>query len=753
MKLVWKLLTTLLLFVAVSYCQNVNTETLRKSLEHATELKNLSGTELSAMMNFALKSFYNNLLDGDGDCASQFADLKNYEYETKLPGGLSASYKSLYVAIDAFGKPSPGILRGAVDFKGAFDECLSIKANFTMQYCLSHLIFDAAKINFYLTFYEALCIPASCNETDVGRALNKTTALLYERFQALIVLDDYEANVLTCMNQENKKLPFSPGAKAMIALSCLLVVLVIIGTFVDWLIQVYKTLKYEHHYGNSINSDHQYNRFQGNEIDEKATLLAVNSGQPKQPEVSRFLYDLIVSFSLYKTVPAIMSTHQPPSAISCINGLRVISMFWVIMGHVYVFCIEFQVLDNTLDLIYFVKRFTAQPILNGFFSVDTFFFLSGLLVSYLTLREMKRKKGRFPFLPYYLHRYLRLTPTYMFVMFFIWALSIYMGNGPTFQSSMRAVSRYCKSYWWTNILYINNLHPSDSSKECMGWAWYLADDMQFFAISPLLLIPLYYWLPAGLIAVAVLLAASIGVTGFIAGYYGFPANEFAPLLFGTDIRPTDFPDQFSEIYVKPYCRISPYLVGIVLGYVFFKNYRFKFRRVVNLLLYLLLWAIAIVFGMSAVYGLYSSFNGHHLTVTENVMYFMFSRLTWGLALAQLAFCCHYGYGGVINCFLSLPFWIPLSRLTFTAYLVHPVVIFVLYSSLRHTLHFDTNTMVVYTIACCVLSYGVAGVVSVLVEFPLSNVEMSFFKLLGVKRGESSQMKGSNGSQNYDKITA
>ena len=736
-----KLVLVLLLFVAVSYCQNIDTETLRKSLEHATELKNLSGTELSAMMSFALKSFYNNLLDGDGDCASQFADLQNYEYETKLPGGLSISYKSLYVAIDAFGKPSSGILRGAVDFRGAFDECLSIKVNFTMQYCLSHLIFGAQEINFQLPFFEALCIPASCNETDVGRALNITTELLYERFKAYLLLDNSETIGFRCTSQE--KLPFSPGAKAMIALSCLLVVLVIIGTLVDLVIQV---LKYEQHRSNSIN-----NRLEGNEIDEKASLLPVNSGQPKQPastKLSQFLYDLIVSFSLYKTVPAIMSTHQPPSAISCINGLRVISMFWVILGHIYAFSLSIASLDNTLDLFDFVKRFTAQPILNGYFSVDTFFFLSGLLVSYLTLREMNRKNG-FPFLSYYLHRFLRLTPTYMFVLFFLWALSMHVGNGPTYQYNMQFASTFqnCKSYWWTNLLYINNLHPSDSNKECMGWAWYLADDMQFFVISPLLLIPLYYWLPAGLIAVAVLLAASIGVTGFIAGYYGFPANQLAPIVYRSYIRSPDFPDQFSEIYVKPYCRISPYLVGIVLGYVFFKNYRFKFHRIVNLLLCLLLWAMAIVFGMSTVYGLYSSFQGHQFTVTENVMYFMFSRLTWGLALAQLAFCCHYGYGGVVNRFLSLPFWVPLSRLTFNAYLVHPAVIFVLYSSLRHDLHFDTNTMVVYTIASCVLSYGLAGVVSAFVEFPLSNVEMTLFKLFGIKRGESKQLKGDSDNAN------
>ena len=41
----------------------------------------------------------------------------------------------------------------------------------------------------------------------------------------------------------------------------------------------------------------------------------------------------MLSFSLYKTIPTIMSTHQPVTAITSINGIRVISMFWVILGH------------------------------------------------------------------------------------------------------------------------------------------------------------------------------------------------------------------------------------------------------------------------------------------------------------------------------------------------------------------------------------------------------------------------------------
>lgn len=46
-------------------------------------------------------------------------------------------------------------------------------------------------------------------------------------------------------------------------------------------------------------------------------------------------------------------------------------------------------------------------LLNGYLSVDSFFFLSGLLVAYLTFKEIDRVKGRFNVIMFYLHRYIR----------------------------------------------------------------------------------------------------------------------------------------------------------------------------------------------------------------------------------------------------------------------------------------------------------------------------------------------------------
>ncbi len=81
------------------------------------------------------------------------------------------------------------------------------------------------------------------------------------------------------------------------------------------------------------------------------------------------------------------------------------------------------------------------------FSVDSFFWLSGFLVTYLTVNELKTKK-RVNWVLYYFHRvsYLlnkqryviyswleevwRLSPAYYFALFFYRDLSVYMGDGP-----------------------------------------------------------------------------------------------------------------------------------------------------------------------------------------------------------------------------------------------------------------------------------------------------------------------------------
>ena len=64
--------------------------------------------------------------------------------------------------------------------------------------------------------------------------------------------------------------------------------------------------------------------------------------------------------------------------------------------------------DNLLYLAHYVlEHWEFQAIANATFSVDTFFFLSGLLVAYLGMRQLVKRDGNMNVPLMYLFRYIR----------------------------------------------------------------------------------------------------------------------------------------------------------------------------------------------------------------------------------------------------------------------------------------------------------------------------------------------------------
>jgi len=56
------------------------------------------------------------------------------------------------------------------------------------------------------------------------------------------------------------------------------------------------------------------------------------------------------------------------------------------------------------------------------------------------------------------------------------------------------------------------------------------------------------------------------------------------------------------------------------------------------------------------------------------VYITFSRPLWAACWAVITLLCYYDYLPVINGFLAHPSWAPLARLTYGAYLVHPMAV-------------------------------------------------------------------------------
>lgn len=709
---------------------------------HSAELDGDFGeAELGALLkNLWTEYFPRALQDGvtfTPECVN--STLAVYMYKSTPKANFTIPGPHFDTIVDATGKQGPGLLTGNVNLDGAYDECFSINDT---GFCLASKIGLTVKnpLPARLKWTVGFCVPKYCTPQDMSLLVNSTG-----------VLGVYEGDV-ACANTRTPS--YGAGAMVMLCVCAVFVVLVVSGSIVDCAVENAKKFRREDWTGNngeaiplSLNND--------SPATEKSLLLNNNNTPKATTKKSVSPVDIITAFSLFKTVPALLATKQAPGVITSLNGLRVISMFWVILGHTHfwIFTTNSVKIDNFPALVTTAGRFSFQGVTAGFFAVDTFFVLSGVLVAYLTLRQMQRAKGRFPVVSFYVHRFLRITPTYAFVLFFAWFLTVHFSYGPNLTLDPPFAAA-CRKYWWTNLLYINNLYPWGLNEGCVGWTWYLANDMQFYIISPLIIIPTYYLLPvkrnrmfwaAGLVAaVSALVISGIIVTGTLTSIYDFQANTFSLLAYNSTGDSTGTMTYANAIYIKPWDRISTYVVGLVLGYVLFKGFKFGgLNRLTRLLVYMGVWCVTAVAMFWLSYGLYFTWHGHIPGRFENFVYITLSRPIWGLAVAAVVFACHNGYGWVVDSFLSMKVWIPLSRLTFNAYLVHPIVLTVIYGQLQTVVHYTDVTMAVYLVAFVVFSYATAAVVCVVVEFPLSTIEMMLFKLVGSVRGSGGTPKHVN----------
>ena len=209
--------------------------------------------------------------------------------------------------------------------------------------------------------------------------------------------------------------------------------------------------------------------------------------------------------------------------INCLNGLKAGSLFWVIGGHTALH-VGTEFVDNLSVVVSWQK--SRMFVLITTFCVDSFFTVSGLLTCYLTLKQLHGKKRLMYnvmfWLQFYLHRYLRLVPAMAGMILFMIGVYPYIGQGPVWVPLASAKYEACVKNWWANILFINNIYPTTGTDGCIPWTWYLANDWQFFLVTPIFLILYLINWKAGVSAVSMCIVGSSVLTGWLSKhFYGY----------------------------------------------------------------------------------------------------------------------------------------------------------------------------------------------------------------------------------------
>ncbi|XP_023222900.1 nose resistant to fluoxetine protein 6-like [Centruroides sculpturatus] len=605
--------------------------------------------------------------------------------------------------IDAMGKPTAGLLEGVVASLGSYDECLDIeverprKTPIRGQYCLlemwpplppkptpafirkfvsnikwdllpSDKLFDMAR-NYSFLFHLAkiqygVCVPSTCSYKEVEDI-------------AKAVLQEMKFNGSLHRCEVKRGLKFTSD---QIIIACALVIVflfVTIGSLLDI-------------YACRMKMSHQI-------------CMKINDNNGK-------FVRILLAFSILRNTSKLLKPDATYPELSSLHGFRFLTVTGIMMAATYGYFdpIFYQKIGYLYDT---TRTVTFQIILGGQVAINSLFFLSGILTMYFTIKSLKGER-QLSIRIFLFHRLCRLIPTILLILGLMMMVPL-ISSGPVWQEMVGHYIDVCRTNWWTNILFISNWWPF--SQMCLMSMWFLSSDMQLHLLSLLIIFP-FFKSPK----LALFIGIFLEICRAIAVAIVTLVYKVEPPLMSPD-RDV-WANMIDKIYLKPHSLNGAFSVGLLAGYLIAEHS----SVIIRLKYQVLGWCFTIGCSLAMLCL------PHHLgktpepNVAGTVLYMTFHQTAWALAMAWIAVMCALGYGGPIQKTLSFKLIIPLSRLSFTAFLLHEVVIRTRYSTIRQTLIFSHYNMFYEFCSHFLISFALAYACYVVVEAPFSKVERILF---------------------------
>ncbi|VBB34375.1 unnamed protein product [Acanthocheilonema viteae] len=371
-------------------------------------------------------------------------------------------HKYLPQILDAWGRPSAGIYSsGPFFWLGDYDQCQSISrmitTNQSVQYCRANIRVEANGMKQHQTavFY-GMCLPIRCNERSINNIFPVLFSFLESTFGILIS----NKSTVECFKQKDSFFnELNIQQWISLGIFAFLVLLVLCGTLID-IYRKRRNRKYSVNKESSESCGHMTIRPMTNVSSQISSICTPYV----QDDVHSFIYSDAPSQALtYKSVSAVRRTLKKSSCainsilafsicstyhyltrsrnrhLNSLHGVRVLSAFWVVIGHTHLFSLEY--VGNVRQLWYSLKanEKLSQIIFNSSLSVDSFLLISATVLAYkVHLRLLKQKQRRSKqaalspcgWLIIWSHRFMRLMPAYLITFFIIYFIFQHIGDGP-----------------------------------------------------------------------------------------------------------------------------------------------------------------------------------------------------------------------------------------------------------------------------------------------------------------------------------
>jgi len=184
-------------------------------------------------------------------------------------------------------------------------------------------------------------------------------------------------------------------------------------------------------------------------------------------------------------------------------------------------------------------------------------------------------------------------------------------------------------------------------------------------------------------------------------------------------------DFFEKVYITPWCRIGPFIIGMMTKLIL-EQYHSTLSSI-KVIIYTI---ISIILAMICIYF---PFYSNYFPKFVRIIYQSLSHQCWAIAIGWLIFACCTDHGGLVNKILSWSFWTIIARLSYSAYLIHTIIILVQVYNRLSTIHYQTSVILNTFISQTILTLLMSIFVVILVETPFNLFEKQIRKYYKEKK--------------------
>lgn len=608
--------------------------------------------------------------------------------------------------LDSMAKPGSGMLEGSFASMGDYEECLSVSVSkrrepsnnpddelFHGMYCtigarlpqaltdaiigyadghlnasqlgkFNSLIENMPLKNFAKQFFEyniGLCVPSTCTIEDI---------------KTFIALADipFPAEVKRCESKNSRIITYDQIV--ILALFGFLGLLVVTGTAIDGILYLTDDTYEGYHKGKVIH--------------------------------------FLLAFSVYNNTKKFMTIKKDtPREVTCINGMYITGTFLVIVYHSYFVPFLSYAYRHASNIDVYFQDFAFTLIATMSISIEAYFLFSGFFLVYSKWTRAKGSEVKISIPRLMLRRYLRLTPSMLFVIGILLILPVF-GNGPIWHDIFDLASDNTRRLWWTYVVMINNfLLPKDQS---FLYLWFIPCLMQITIVGIFLAWILSKKPKLGITAIVLTaVACNVGL-GIMTYQKDYPPSYAIYFLAEREISEV-------PIYTAPLSHVSSFCIGMILGYYMSHNREVSFRPITVFFGWIL--CLGLTVGTQLV--LYMYHDGKRSDPLFSAIYAATHRTAFSLGMVWVILACAHGYGGVMGKLMCWRGFAPLSKLGYSGYLVHYLILAYHISSVRTPMMYTHLEIWIRIAGYNAFTFLFAYLMHITFEMPLNYFESKCFE--------------------------